>query len=104
MNRWMRNRFGFLLWVLALLSLFVAACRTDGTGSSVGPQTAAVPPSQAPVTAAGPAGPPSPTKPAHSATAPTAPPLGQTSASGEVALTLTILHTGEVYGEILPCG
>lgn len=35
---------------------------------------------------------------------PTTPPASPAPTRGEVAFTLTILHTGEVQGEVLPCG
>ena len=35
---------------------------------------------------------------------PTAPALSPAPTGGEVAFTLTLLHTGEAQGEVLPCG
>jgi hypothetical protein len=48
-------------------------------------------------TAPGPIGPPAPTRPAVTASPPS-------PTSGRPAFSLTVLHTGEVYGEVLPCG
>lgn len=85
-----------LLVLLALLTVGLASCRvreaTPGPGSSSTRPAA--------VTAVAPVGPLSPTK---KPAAPTAA-GGPTAAAGPLAWTLTILHTGEVYGDVLPCG
>lgn len=89
-------RFPRSLLLLALVGLLTASCRYgDAT-----PKPGAAPTRPAVVTAPAPIGPASPTKtvlPRPTAAAPTTP-------AGPVAWTLTILHTGEVRGDVLPCG
>jgi hypothetical protein len=99
--------------VVLLLSLLLTACRVTqipttaypGVGSYPGPQT------QEPTRA------PTNVRPATQPVVPTATPLPsrlatqaattaptQAPTPGEVAFTLTIMHTGEVSGETSPCG
>ncbi len=90
--------------LLVLGSLVVGACRV---GDSL--PTPIVAPTRPPaVTAMAPVGPLSPTKapPPEDATAAPAPtqPASPTFPVGPVDWTLIILHTGEVYGDVLPCG
>ena len=101
--------FLFPLLLLALLTPVLGAC-----GTAVIPTRPAMTPTRLrAVTAVAPVGPLAPTKAAAVPTAPvaavpTAPALQQTAGPtvpvGPVAWTLTILHTGEVYGDVLPCG
>jgi|YNPNPStandDraft_1061719.scaffolds.fasta_scaffold33844_2 hypothetical protein len=83
----------FLL--LLLLGLLSEGCRVGGQTVPTIPATW-----PAVVTAVAPVGPVSPTKtvPVRTVTA------ASTVPAGPVVWTLTILHTGEVYGEVLPCG
>ncbi len=99
-----RRQFFLPFLALALSALVLGACTTR-----VSPGGAASTPTRlAAVTAAAPVGPPAPTK-----SAPTRPSATAASAAtpahpaptyGSVVWTLTILHTGEVYGDVLPCG
>ncbi|MGC8959183.1 MAG: hypothetical protein ACP5OO_05280 [Chloroflexia bacterium] len=81
-----------LLLFLMLLALLATSCRLGDATT--------VPTRPAVVTAAAPVGPVSPTKTAPVRTATAAP----TIPAGPVAWTLTILHTGDVRGDVLPCG
>lgn len=88
---------------LVLLTIVLEACGTAGSLASpvITPTQLRV------VTAVAPMGPPAPTK-SPAATISTAPTpqraVAPTFPVGPVAWTLTILHTGEVYGDVLPCG
>jgi hypothetical protein len=88
---------------LFLLAAVLGACSTRVSPSGAGD----TPIRLEVVTAATPMGPPAPTK-APAATISTGATPQRTAAptvpAGPVAWTLTILHTGEVYGDVLPCG
>lgn len=95
-------------WFTVVLALFLLAV-LGSCNTRVSPDGAASTPTRlAVVTAAAPMGPPAPTRAAPTHAAPTAVPptlpAGQRPTYGPVAWTLTILHTGEVYGDVLPCG
>jgi len=92
----MRSFRSALPLLLVLLALLATSCRFGDATL----KPAAVPTRSAAVTAVAPVGPASPTKTAQVRTATAAP----TIPAGPVAWTLTILHTGEVYGDVLPCG
>lgn len=89
--------------VVALLSLLLTACRVTEVPMTASPQANSYPS-------------PRPRSATRTATAvkPTATPAASTplpgstatpaAAPGEVAFTLTILHSGEVAGEVVPCG
>jgi len=95
----------FVVWAgLALfLVLLLASCRVEvdttlpagtaypgSTAKAVRPTSVPTrPPAKAPVTA------PAPGSPAS---------VPPTQVQVEAAFTLTIVHTGEVYGEVRPCG
>lgn len=99
--------------VVLLLSLLLTACRITAVPSTAYPGTTSYPgprtqnPTRAPTTgkaATRPIAPtvvPPPTRaPTRAAT--TAP--AQVAPPGEVTFTLNIVHTGEVNGEVSPCG
>lgn len=89
-------RFSRSLLLLVLVGLLAASCRFG----EATPKPSATPTRPAAVTAVAPVGPASPTKtvPAQPTT------VVPASPAGPVAWTLTILHTGEVRGDVLPCG
>ena len=107
--------------VVVLLSLLLTACRVPevpttaypGVASYPGPQTqratrapTAVKPATQPVApTAVPPPSPAPTQAVAAASTPAATTAPIPAATpGEVAFTLNIVHTGEVAGEVSPCG
>ncbi|MGC8873628.1 MAG: hypothetical protein ACP5SI_04155 [Chloroflexia bacterium] len=80
----MRYRPRTVVLLFFFLLALVGGCRQKPT-----PQPA--------VTAPVPIGPPAPTRPATAAPLPI-------PTTDRPAFSLTVLHTGEVYGEVLPCG
>lgn len=95
----------FVLGVL--LSSLLVACRTPVEPAGSTPRETAYPAARSPAPAASPTARPEPaTAVPPTASAGTTPqgssqpsPLGT-----EVDLSLTLLHTGQVHGEVLPCG
>ena len=89
---------------VVLLSLLLTACRVTEVPATTYPQVGSYPGPQPQVPTSAPA-----TRPATLPAAPTVtiapnPAPTQATGVGEVAFTQTILHTGEVGGEVSPCG
>lgn len=92
--------------VVVVLSLLLTACRVadvpatayPAVGSYPGPRTQA--PTRAPTAAVKTTVPPVVPTP----TSPPSPAPTTAVNLGEVAFTLTIVHSGEVAGEVVPCG
>jgi len=85
--------------LVVLLGLLLAACRVPNVPITASPSTTSYPgpAAQRPTAAA----------PVQQTTVPLPPPSPvptAASTSGESAFTVTILHTGAVAGEVLPCG
>lgn len=91
-----------LVLALTLSVVLLGACSTRVSSGGA----ASTPTRPAAVTAVAPMGPPAPTKtvPVPTVVPAATRPAGPTGEAGPVAWTLTILHTGEVYGDVLPCG
>lgn len=95
--------------VLLLIGSLLAACRVTEVPPTVYPAPGVANyPGPLPQATARPAATRPPTRPptASSAPAVTATPAGagSTAPVGAVDLTLTLLHTGDVQGEVVPCG
>ena len=118
MRRSNSHRLLFAVVLLVVAALLLGACRAEGgpvagTTPAYGGPTAAVP-TRAPATVAPPAGaavptrPPATVPPPAGAAVPTQPPATVPPSAvpipGELPFSLAVLHSGEVYGEVLPCG
>ena len=89
--------------LLALLGLLLAACRVPDIPTTAAPSTTSYPgpASQRPTAAVQP---PTVRVPPTVPVPPASPVPTAASTTGAIAAAVTILHTGEVAGEVVPCG